>query len=454
MKNKNAVFESMPVPRAVATLAIPTVLSMLVTVIYNMADTYFVGQTGDPNQVAAVSLTMPIFMVLMAIGNMFGIGGSSYISRLLGEGQKKKVKNVSSFCFYGCIGTGIIMIVVFLLGMDWLLKLIGASQNTFAYAKSYLTYIAIGAPFVIISNAFSNIVRGEGAAKVAMIGMMLGTIVNIILDPIMILSMGMGVSGAALATIIGNIASTVFYIMYFLRGKSSLSISPKEFRINGIAKGVLSTGIPATINNILMSLANIMLNNFLVIYGDIPVAAMGVALKANMLVIMLQLGLAMGIQPLVGYNYGSGNYKRMKSVMKFSIGCTFIIGSVLTLIYYFGARQIISMFISDNAVIENGVSMLRALMVSGPVIGILFVFMFTMQAMGKALPSLILSLSRQGVVFLPVLFIANKLFKLDGIIFAQPIADSTSVLISAFIFFIISKRLKDVDEHTPNINDI
>lgn len=454
MKNKNEVFESMPVPRAVATLAIPTVLSMLVTVIYNMADTYFVGQTGDPNQVAAVSLTMPIFMVLMAIGNMFGIGGSSYISRLLGEGQKKKVKNVSSFCFYGCIGTGIIMIVVFLLGMDWLLKLIGASENTFAYAKSYLTYIAIGAPFVIISNAFSNIVRGEGAAKVAMIGMMLGTIVNIILDPIMILSMGMGVSGAALATIIGNIASTVFYIMYFLRGKSSLSIAPKEFRINGIAKGVLSTGIPATINNILMSLANIMLNNFLVIYGDIPVAAMGVALKANMLVIMLQLGLAMGIQPLVGYNYGSGNYKRMKSVMKFSIVCTFIIGSVLTLIYYFGARQIISIFISDNAVIENGVSMLRALMVSGPVIGILFVFMFTMQAMGKALPSLILSLSRQGVVFLPVLFIANKLFKLDGIIFAQPIADSTSVLISAFIFFVISKRLKDVEEHNQNINDI
>ena len=288
----NKVFESYPVPKAVATLALPTVLSMLVTIFYNMADTFFVGQTGDPNQVAAVSLTTPVFMLLMAVGNIFGIGGCSYISRMLGEGETEKVKKISSFCFYGSIIAGVIMMIVFLGGMPVILKLIGCSPNTEEYARSYLTYIGLGSVFVVISMAFNNVVRGEGAAKISMIGMMIGTIVNIVLDPVMILGMNMGVAGAAIATIIGNICTVVFYLFFFAKMKTGLSISPKHFTAKErILSGVFAIGIPASINNILMSTANIILNNFLASYGDIPVAAMGVAMKANMLVILVQIGL-------------------------------------------------------------------------------------------------------------------------------------------------------------------
>lgn len=443
------VFEKYPVHKAVFTLALPTMMSMLVTIIYNMADTFFVGQTKDPNQVAAVSLTMPVFLLCMAFGNMFGIGGSSMISRLMGEGKKDRVKKVSSFCFYGCIVVGILLMVFFLLAMPVVLKLIGTSSNTEGYARDYLTYIAYGAIFVVLSNAFGNIVRAEGAAKASMFGMMLGTIVNIVLDPIMILAMNMGVAGAAIATIIGNICTVIFYIWYLVNknSQSLLSIHKKDFSMSpDIVRGVLGIGVPASINNILMSMANILLNNFLASYGDIPVAAMGVASKANMLVVMLQLGLAMGIQPLIGYSYGSRNFKRMRSVMKFSMICNVILGSILTFIYFCFTEQIVQVFIQDSSVTQLGSQMLRALMVSGPILGILFVFNFTFQALGKALPALVLSLSRQGLIFLPVLVISNRLFQLDGIIWAQPIADIMSTLIAFCMFLIINKGFKKLEE--------
>lgn len=443
MNKKIEIFEKLSVPKAVASLALPTVLSMLVTVVYNMVDTYFVGQTGDPNQVAAVSIVMPLFMVLMSIGNIFGIGGTSLISRVLGEGDKKKVKSISSFCFYSAIVFGIVMIGVFLIGMPVLLKLIGASDHTWTFASNYLTWISIGAPLIILSIALSNIIRSEGAAKAAMIGMVLGTVTNIILDPIMILALNMGVTGAAIATVIGNLVTVVFYILYILMGESILSISPKDFRVSdGILKEVFLIGLPASLNNLLMSAASIFLNNFLVSYGDVPVAAMGVAMKANMLVFMLQIGIAMGVQPLIGYNYGSGNIKRMKAVISFSILCTVMIGTILTVIYYFTAEEIIKVFISDLSVIEYGVPMLRALMTIGPFIGILFVFMSTFQAMGKAIPALILSLSRQGLVFIPALYLSNYLLGLNGIIYAQPIADIASIVMALLLFLFIKKKLQ------------
>lgn len=443
--DRNELFTTAPIPKAVATLAVPTVLSMLVTVIYNMADTFFVGQTNDPNQVAAVSITMPIFLILMAFGNIFGIGGSSMISRLMGEGNIRRIKQVSSFCFYGGIIAGLILTVLFLVAMPGILGLIGSSPNTVDFARDYLTYIAIGAVFVVLSSAFGNIVRGEGAAKTSMIGMMLGTIVNIVLDPIMILGMNMGVSGAAIATIIGNICSVIFYIHYLTSKKSNtlLSIKPSDFKPNtNIIFGVFAIGIPASLNNILMSVANVVLNNFLGTYGDIPLAAMGVALKANMLVVFLQMGLAMGIQPLIGFCYGSGRFKRLKQTMGFAMCCTLIIGSVLTGIYYIFTQQIISVFIRDDAVIQAGIGMLRALMVSGPFLGLLFTFTFSFQAMGRAIPSLILSISRQGLIFLPVIVLSNMFFGLEGLIYSQPIADLVSLCLAFIIFLILNKSMK------------
>lgn len=442
--NKNQkVFESMSIPKAVATLAIPTMLSMLVTVIYNMADTYFVGQTGDANQVAAVSLAMPVFLLLMALGNIFGIGGSSFISRSLGEGKAEKVKHISSFCFWGSVVSGVVLGAVFIIFADGILPMVGASPNTFGYAKDYLITVALGAPFNVLSFAYGNILRGEGASRQAMTGMMLGTIVNIILDPVMILWWGWGVKGAAAATVIGNIAAAVYYIVYMLRKDTMLTFSPKHFKMNdGIFGGVFKIGIPAAINSALMSASNIILNVFLASYGDTAVAGMGVAMKANMLVAMIQIGLAAGIQPLIGYNYGAKNYRKMNKVIKFTLFCTVILGTVITAVYYFVAHNIINAFINDAAVIENGVMMLRALMISGPVMGILFVFMNSLQGMGKAVPSLVLSLSRQGLVFIPTLFIANAIAGLNGIVYAQPLADIASVIISTCMYIFIYRKLK------------
>ncbi len=428
------LFEKASVPRAVATMAIPTMISMLVVVIYNMADTFFIGQTKDPLQVAAVSLASPIFMIYMALGNLFGIGGSSAISRALGEHHKERAWHISSFACYGSAGLGILVAIGSLLGMNGILHVIGSSENTFDFAKQYLTIIAAGAPTIMFSTAFANILRGEGAARQSMIGNLLGTIVNIVLDPIMIVVLGWGVTGAALATIIGNIAACVYYVIYFIQGKSTLSINFKYFKMNeGIATGVAAIGIPASLNNILMSFANIILNQALVGYGDTPVAAMGVAMKSNMLVVLLQIGLCVGIQPLIGYNYGAKNKKRLMSVFKFTGVVSVIMGTLLTILMIFARKSLIQVFIDDVEVVQYGIQMVVALQLSAPLIGILFLCINTIQGMGKALPSLILTICRQGLIFIPLIYILNTIFGLNGVIYAQPAADYLSIVVAVVI---------------------
>lgn len=442
MKDNRQLFEEAPVSKAVAVMAIPTMISMLVVVIYNMADTFFIGQTGDPMQVAAVSLATPVFMVFMALGNLFGIGGSSAISRALGERKVERARNISSFCCYGSLGLGIVMAFIFLVGMNGILKLIGASENTIDYARDYLTYIAFGGPFIMFGTAFGNILRGEGAAKESMIGNMIGTVTNIVLDPIMILGLGWGVVGAAVATVIGNMAASGFYLLYFLRKKSSLSIRLKDFKAGErIAASVMSIGIPASLNNILMSCANIVLNQVLISYGDTPVAAMGVAMKSNMLVVLLQIGLCAGIQPLIGYNYGARNKKRLLQVFRFTGMCAVVLGTTLTVIMVVARQAVIQAFINDAEVIAYGIQMVIALQISGPVLGILFLCINTIQGMGKAIPSLVLTICRQGLIFIPAIYILNAVFGLDGAIYAQPAADFISIILSLVICLGIFKKM-------------
>lgn len=442
MKDNRQLFEEAPVSKAVAVMAIPTMISMLVVVIYNMADTFFIGQTGDPMQVAAVSLATPVFMVFMALGNLFGIGGSSAISRALGERKVERARNISSFCCYGSLGLGIVMALIFLVGMNGILKLIGASENTIDYARDYLTYIAFGGPFIMFGTAFGNILRGEGAAKESMIGNMIGTVTNIVLDPVMILGLGWGVVGAAVATVIGNMAASGFYLLYFLRKKSSLSIRLKDFKAGErIAASVMSIGIPASLNNILMSCANIVLNQVLISYGDTPVAAMGVAMKSNMLVVLLQIGLCAGIQPLIGYNYGARNKKRLLQVFRFTGMCAVVLGTTLTVIMVVARQAVIQAFINDAEVIAYGIQMVIALQISGPVLGILFLCINTIQGMGKAIPSLVLTICRQGLIFIPAIYILNAVFGLDGAIYAQPAADFISIILSLVICLGIFKKM-------------
>lgn len=448
-KKREKIFSSYPIPKAVAALALPCVLSNIVNVIYNMADTYFVSLMEDTNATAAVSITMPVFLFFVAFGNIFGVGGSAYISRSLGAGKREKVKQISSFCVFSSIGAGVLLLSLILIFINPLVSGLGASAGAVSeYSRDYLKYIALGGPLIVTSITASNLIRGEGAAKESMIGMMIGTVTNIILDPVMILIFDMGVGGAAIATVIGNLASVVYYAFYLIRGNSILSCNPKRFYAgNGIASNVIPIGVPAAINNILMSLSNIILNNLMKDYGEAAVAALGIAMKVNMLIVFVQMGMGMGIQPLIGYSFGAKNIKRLKGTIKFTILCTVIFGTILSVLYFIFTSSIINLFNGENdpLVTEYGVKILRALIITGPFIGIMFAFNFAFQGMGKPVPSLVLSLGRQGLIFLPVVIIMNRIFAFDGIIYAQPAADLICVVLSAIMFAVIVSKQKRAD---------
>lgn len=448
-EKREKIFSSYPIPKAVAALALPCVLSNIVNVIYNMADTYFVSLMEDTNATAAVSITMPVFLFFVAFGNIFGVGGSAYISRSLGAGKRERVKQISSFCVFSSIGAGVLLLALILIFINPLVSGLGASAGAVSeYSRDYLKYIALGGPLIVTSITASNLIRGEGAAKESMIGMMIGTVTNIILDPVMILIFDMGVGGAAIATVIGNLASVVYYAFYLIRGNSILSCNPKRFYAgNRIAANVIPIGVPAAINNILMSLSNIILNNLMKDYGEAAVAALGIAMKVNMLIVFVQMGMGMGIQPLIGYSFGAKNIKRLKGTIKFTILCTVIFGTILSVLYFIFTSSIINLFNGENdpLVTEYGVKILRALIITGPFIGIMFAFNFAFQGMGKPVPSLVLSLGRQGLIFLPVVIIMNRIFAFDGIIYAQPAADLICVVLSAIMFAVIVSKQKRAD---------
>ena len=438
----NALMSSMKVSKAVAKMAIPSVISSLVTVVYNMADTFFVGQTGDSLQVAAVSLTNPIFILLMAFANMFGMGGSAVASMALGEHNEKRVKNASAFMTYASLVVGIIVMAVLLIFMKPVLTLFGADAQTYDFARGYVLHISYGAPFVIWSAAASFIVRAEGSSKEAMIGSMIGTVSNIVLDPVFISGFGMGAAGAAIATTIGNILASLYFVWYFLKKSTYFSIIPKDFKISdGVMSRICATGFPTAIFSVLMSVSTIVLNQILVAYGNAPVAAFGVVFKANMFITFLQLGLANGVQPLLGYNYGSGDTKRFRAVEIFTKKCCVIVGALATLLFFVLRTQIITMFINDTDVIYYGVKMLTAYMLSGPVIGILFVNMNCMQSTNRALPATILSILRQGALLIPLFFILNLAFGINGVFFAQAVTDYVAIILSVIIWMRAKKQM-------------
>lgn len=438
---ENDLMSSMKVSQAVAKMAIPSVISSLVTVVYNMADTFFVGQTGDPLQVAAVSLTNPIFILLMAFANMFGMGGSAVASMAMGEKNETRVKNTSSFVTYASLIIGILFALILYLFMSPILHLFGANEQTYAFAQGYTFHIAYGAPFIIWSAASSFVVRAEGASKEAMIGSMIGTIVNIVLDPIFISGFGMGAAGAAIATTIGNILASIYYLWYFLKKSQAFSILPKYFTCkNQILTRVCATGLPTAIFSALMSISTIVLNQILVAYGNAPVAAIGIVFKANMFITFLQMGLANGVQPLLGYNYGAGNQKRFIAVDRFTKKCCIIVGILATALFFFFREPIIRLFINDTDVIHYGVQMLVAYMLSGPFIGILFANMNCLQSTGNAFPATILSVLRQGLLLIPLLYLLNAVFGLNGVIYGQALTDYVAIGLS--ILFWNSKRKK------------
>lgn len=432
---ENELMARMKVSKAVATMAIPSVISSLVTVVYNMADTFFVGQTGDPLQVAAVSLTNPIFILFMAFANMFGMGGSAVASMALGEQNQKRMKQVSAFITYASLAVGILFALVLVGFMQPILSIFGANEETYALARGYVFHISYGAPFIIWSAAASFVVRSEGASKEAMIGSMIGTIANIVLDPVLISGFHLGAAGAAVATTLGNILASLYYLWYFVKKSNNFSIGIRNFTCRyGIFSGICSCGLPTAIFSTLMSVSTIVLNQIIVAYGNAPVAAIGIVFKANMFITFLQMGLANGVQPLLGYNFGSGDKKRFQDIAAYTKKCCIVIGILATLLFFVFRRQIIGLFIQDEEVIMYGVRMLIAYMLSGPVIGILFMNMNCMQSVGKAFWATILSVLRQGVLLIPLLFLLNALGGLTGVIYGQALTDYIAVILSVLMW--------------------
>ncbi|HJC05467.1 MAG TPA: MATE family efflux transporter [Candidatus Enterocloster excrementipullorum] len=441
--DENELMGSLAVPKAVAQMAVPSVISSLVTVVYNMADTFFVGQTGDPLQVAAVSLTNPIFILMMAFANMFGMGGSAVLSMAMGEKNEARVRQASSFVTYASLLVGVMFAVILIVFMDPILAVFGANAETYDFARGYTLHIAWGAPFIIWSAAASFIVRAEGASREAMVGSMIGTIANIILDPIFITTLGQGTAGAAIATSIGNIMASAYYLWYFLKKSRVLSIRLSDFTWRErIFSRICSAGLPTAIFSALMSVSTIVLNQMLVVYGNAPVAAIGIVFKANMFITFLQMGLANGVQPLLGYNYGAGNMARFRQVERFTKKCCLVVGVLATALYFVLREPIIRIFIDDDQVVAYGVQMLIAYMVSGPVIGILFVNMNCMQSVGHALGATVLSILRQGVLLIPLLYLLEAFLGLNGIIFGQSVTDYIAVILSVGMWARVRKTVK------------
>lgn len=442
--NKNLeVFSNMPVPKAVMKNALPAMAAMLMVLVYNLADTFFIGQTHNALLVAAVSLATPVYLIFMSLGTLFGIGGTSVISRALGEGNKEKARKSCAFCFWGCVFVGILLAALILIFIDPILNLIGASADTYEYAKNYLSIIVFAGPFVLISNCYGNVVRTEGESGKAMLGLLLGNLVNVILDPIFILALGLDIKGAAIATVIGNIVGAGFYISYFLKGKSMLSIRLKDFTVKqGIATSVLAIGVPAALGDVLMSVSQIIINSQMSHYGDMSVAGMGVAMKVITITGMICMGLGQGVQPILGYCVGAKTWKRFKEVFKFTIIFALILGTVLAAICYVFTNQIVSAFLTDQTAFAYAVQFARILLSTSFLFGVFYVLVNALQAMGAATSALLISMSRQGIIFIPVLFILQAVIGMTGLVWAQPVADVLSILIAAILFGKTMKKMQ------------
>ena len=444
MENKKSMelFSNAPVSQAVLKNALPAMAAMLMVLVYNLADTFFIGQTHDALQVAAVSLATPVFLIFMAVGTMFGIGGTSVISRAMGEGRTEYAKKVCSFCMWGCVIVGVVMSACMLIFIDPVLTLVGASAGTWNLAKIYLMIVVCCGPFVLISNCYSNVVRAEGESAKAMMGTLIGNLLNVVLDPVLILGFGWNIAGAAIATVIGNVIGAGYYIAYFVRGKSSLSISLKDFTVkNKVAGAVLAIGVPAALGSVLMSVSQIIINSQMAEYGDMAIAAMGVAMKVVTITGMVSMGLGQGVQPVLGYCTGAKLWDRFKKVLRFSLVFAFLLSVVLTGICYLFTSQIVSAFLTDATASGYAVQFSGILLTTSFLFGVFYVLTNALQAMGAATAALVINVSRQGIIFIPALFILKAVMGMNGLVWAQPVADVVSLVIAYVLYVNTSKKM-------------
>lgn len=433
-EKQEKIFSSGNVWNAIITMAVPAMVSMLVMILYNMADMFFVGRTGDTAQVAAVSVVGPVFTLIMAAGSMLGGGGCALIAKTLGQQDEEAVKLYSSLCCWGGVVIGFLFTAVVLIFRTPLLYFLGTNADIWSYAKTYLTILALGAPVMIFTSTFNNILRSEGAVKEAMAGNLIATVTNIILDPLLILALGYGVGGAAFATVLGNLAGGCYLIFYLRTHKTALTVSPRYAVKNPAAIGrIIAIGLPNATSSTLVGVANAFANQLLVQYGTAVVAAMAAAGKSTMVISMIQMGICLGVQPLMAYNYGAQNLARLKEILVKLTGLTVVSGSIITLVCLFNGQWIVSLFLKDAAALELGQRMISLLVISGPFLGLFYIGSNFLQASGNALLAVVVSLLRQGIFLIPLLFVMNHFFGVTGNIWAHVLADTLAAAAAVFL---------------------
>lgn len=456
--SKTELFESMPIPKAVVTLSVPSVISSLVMVIYSLADTFFVGMMNDPVQNAAVTLAAPLLLAFNAVNNLFGIGSSSMMSRALGRKDYDTVYRSSAFGFYASLICSLLFSLLYGVLQSPILVMLGANAETIQATADYLFWtVLLGSAPSILNVVLAYLVRAEGSSLHASIGTMCGCLLNIVLDPIFILPWGLnlGAAGAGCATCLSNtVACLYFFVLLFVkRGKTYVCIKPSMFRPSKqIVKGVCGVGIPASIQNLLNVTGMTILNNFTSAYGSDPVAAMGIAQRVNMVPFQIAMGFSQGIMPLISYNYASGNIKRMKKTFTFTakISLGFILAVMLTFVV--AAEPIISMFMKNESIVAYGAAFQRGFCFALPFLCIDFLALGVFQSCGMGMKSFIFAVVRKIVLEIPALFVLNWLFPLYGLAYAQFVAELILGTIAVVVLVRMFRRLER--EHAaPYVSD-
>ena len=446
---KADLFEKTPIPKAVTQMSVPTVITSLVMVIYNLADTFFVGMLNDPVQNAAVTLAGPVLLAFNAVNNLFGVGCSSMMSRALGVKDFDTAKRTSAFGLYCSVFAGLIFSLFITLFKAPALTLLGADETTSEATAEYLLWtVSCGAAPSIFNVVMAYMVRSEGASLHASIGTMSGCLLNIILDPIFIMpwGLGMGAAGAGLATFISNCVASLYFILLAIakRKTTFVCLNPKKFTLRKkIVFGVFAVGVPASIQNLLNVTGMTILNNFTAAFNADAVAAMGIAHKLNMIPLQVALGISQGIMPLISYNFSSKNYDRMKSFIKFTTKIVLGLMSVTTVLYFIFSKNLAALFIDNASVVEYSSAFLRGMCLSLPFICMDFMAVGIFQSCGMGKKSLIFAILRKIVFEIPAIYILNHFFPLYGLAYAQTVAEVTLSIIAVITLLNLFRKLNE-----------
>lgn len=447
-KNANTeLFENMPVSKAVMKLSVPTVLSSLVMVIYNLADTYFVGMLNNPVENSAVTLAVPLLLAFNAVNNLFGVGSSSMMSRALGRKDYDTVYRSSAFGFYCSLISGVLFSLIYTVFHTPVLSVLGADSETFSVTRQYLMWtVGFGSVPAILNVVLAYLIRAEGASLHASLGTMSGCLLNIILDPFFVLPqfLNMGASGAGFATFISNcFACLYFFVLLFVKRKNTyVCINPKMFSFKkDIVSGVFAVGIPASIQNLLNVTGMTVLNNFTAEFGSSAVAAMGIAQKINMIPMQIAMGFSQGIMPLMSYSYASKNVSRMKKSLSFATSISIGFLFAATLLYYIFSGELISLFMENAEIVSYGSKFLRGMCLSLPFLCMDFIAVGVFQACGMGKKSLFFAIMRKIVLEIPALFLLNWLFPLYGLAYAQTVSEVILAVVAIITLINMFKKL-------------